>query len=173
MYINTQTNQVVSEQDIKLANPNTSFSIPFNPPTEYKWIFPSPQPTVTLLQFVREIAPILTIKGHYEQQWQVVDMFQDTEDKTKAEQEAEYLEAKRKAAVPQVITIRQAKLALHAAGMLDDIDAVIASADRAVQLEWEYATEIKRDWPTLVAMQGALGLTDLQVDGLFTSASTL
>lgn len=173
MYINTQTLQHLSEQDIRALNPNTSFSTPFIAPEPYAWVFPAPQPTLTDLQVAREIAPILTIKGHYEQQWQVVDMFQDTEDKTKAEQEAEYLEAKRKAAVPQVITIRQAKLALHAAGMLDDIDAVIASADRAVQLEWEYATEIKRDWPTLVAMQGALGLTDLQVDGLFTSASTL
>ena len=92
-YINTQTNQVVSEQEIKLANPNTSFSIPFNPPTEYKWIFPSPQPTVTLLQFVREIAPILTVKGHYEQQWEIVDKYATYTDAegvihTKAELEA-------------------------------------------------------------------------------------
>lgn len=39
-------------------------------------------------------------------------MFQDTEDKTKAEQEAEYLEAKRKALVPTQITPRQGRLQL-------------------------------------------------------------
>lgn len=75
--------------------------------------------------------------------------------------------------VPQVITIRQAKLALLAAGLLDDVDAAVASADRATQIEWEYATEIRRDWATLTAVQGAIGLTDEQVDGLFITASAL
>lgn len=73
----------------------------------------------------------------------------------------------------QVVTIRQAKLALLAAGLLDDVDAAVAQADRATQIEWEYATEIRRDWPTLVTLQSALGLTDAQVDGLFVQAAAL
>jgi len=73
----------------------------------------------------------------------------------------------------QVITIRQARLALHNAGLLDDVEAAIAQADRAVQIEWEYATEFRRDWPTLLAMQPLLGLTDEQIDGLFVAASAL
>lgn len=75
--------------------------------------------------------------------------------------------------VPQVITIRQAKLALLAAGLLDDVDAAVAAADRATQIEWEYATEVRRDWPTLAAVQTLIGLTNEQVDGLFITAATL
>lgn len=75
--------------------------------------------------------------------------------------------------VPQVITIRQAKLALLAAGLLDDVDAAVAAADRATQIEWEYATEVRRDWPTLTAVQAVAGLTDEQVDGLFITAAAL
>ena len=56
--------------------------------------------------------------------------------------------------VPQVITMRQAKLVLLKAGILDDVDAAVANADRATQIEWEYATEVRRDWPTLAVVQG-------------------
>ena len=75
--------------------------------------------------------------------------------------------------VPQVVTIRQAKLALLQAGLLDDVDAAVAQADRATQIEWEYATEVRRDWPTLLTLQAALGLTEQQVDDLFISAALL
>lgn len=75
--------------------------------------------------------------------------------------------------VPQAITIRQAKLALLSAGLLDDVDAAIAQADRATQIEWEYATEVHRNWPTLRSVQGAVGLTDEQVDELFILAASL
>lgn len=69
--------------------------------------------------------------------------------------------------VPQVITIRQAKLALLKAGILDDVDAAVANADRATQIEWEYATEVRRDWPTLAVVQGIMFLADEAVDKLF------
>lgn len=75
--------------------------------------------------------------------------------------------------VPQVITIRQAKLALLAAGLLDDVDAAVAAADRATQIEWEYATEVHRSWPTLTAVQAVAGLTDEHVDSLFIAAAAL
>lgn len=47
------------------------------------------------------------------------------------------------------------------------------AADRAAHIEWEYATEFNRSWPALLAMQSALGLTDKQLDDLFTLAATL
>lgn len=75
--------------------------------------------------------------------------------------------------VPQVITIRQAKLVLLAAGLLDDVDAAVSAADRTTQIEWEYATEVKRDWPTLMAMQASLGLSDSQIDQLFIQGALL
>lgn len=174
-YINITSQQYpISEQEIRSLNPNTSFPLPFVAPEPYAYVFPAPQPTVTNLQVIREIAPVLTNKGHYEQQWEVVDKFQATEHMTKAELEAGYLEALRKDAVPKVVTARQARLALNQAGLLDDITAVIAgSNDKSLQIEWEFATEIKRDWPALVALQPALGLSDLQIDELFVLAATL
>lgn len=75
--------------------------------------------------------------------------------------------------VPQVITIRQAKLALLQAGLLDGVDAAVAQADRATQIEWEYATEVRRDWPTLLTLQTELGLSEQQVDDLLISASLI
>ena len=75
--------------------------------------------------------------------------------------------------VPQVVTIRQAKLALLQAGLLDDVDAAVAQADRATQIEWEYATEVRRYWPTLLTLQTALGLTEQQVNDLFISAALI
>ena len=94
-YINTQTNQYpVSEQDIRNEYPNTSFAIPFQAPEKYAVVFPSPVPTVDnpVIQFARETTPVLTDKGHYEQVWEVVDIFADYTDAegnvvTKAEQE--------------------------------------------------------------------------------------
>ena len=75
--------------------------------------------------------------------------------------------------VPQIITIRQAKLALLAAGLLDDVDTAVAAAPRAVQIEWEYAAEVHRSWPTLAAVQVIIGLTDEQVDNLFIAGAAL
>lgn len=72
-YINTQTQQYpISEQDIRNAYPNTSFANPFVPPAEYQWVFASPAPTYDpITQGVREVAPTLSSKGQYEQQWEV------------------------------------------------------------------------------------------------------
>lgn len=76
--------------------------------------------------------------------------------------------------VPQVVSRRQAKQALLRADLLDDVDAAIAtSANRAWQIDWADAQEFRRDWPALVAMQPALGLSDAQVDDLFRLAATL
>lgn len=74
----------------------------------------------------------------------------------------------------QVVSRRQAKQALLRADLLDDVDAAIAtSANRAWQIDWADAQEFRRDWPALVAIQSALGLSDAQVDDLFRLAATL
>lgn len=74
--------------------------------------------------------------------------------------------------VPQIITIRQAKLALLDAGLLDTVNTAISKASRNVQIEWEYAKDVERTWPTLLEVQTSLGLTDKQIDDLFVLAST-
>ena len=75
-YINKTTHQYpVSEADIKAENPNTSFASPFIAPDEYALVFPAPQlPYDSLTQTIREIEPYKTVKGNYEQQWEVIDL---------------------------------------------------------------------------------------------------
>lgn len=80
--------------------------------------------------------------------------------------------------VPVSVTPRQAKLALLSAGLLDDVEAAIeaiadATTKRVAQIEWEYAQEVRRDWPLLNAVAAQMGMTDAQIDELFTLAATL
>lgn len=72
--------------------------------------------------------------------------------------------------VPESVTMRQARLALLAAGVLATVDAAVASAGDAAKIEWEYATEVKRDWPLVVQMATALGL---DLDALMIAAEKL
>ncbi|MDD0814293.1 hypothetical protein PSQ39_06585 [Curvibacter sp. HBC28] len=79
---------------------------------------------------------------------------------------------------PQSVSMRQAKRALLAAGLLDAADLAIASipddtARRAAQIDWTTSTEVRRDWPLVAAIAQALSLTDEQIDALFASASQL
>ena len=75
--------------------------------------------------------------------------------------------------VVDVVSIRQARLALLAAGMLDDINAGIATMGPAAQIEWEYASEVRRDSALVAGMAVALVLTDEQLDQLFVVAAGL
>lgn len=74
-YINTVTLEYpIQERDILEKNPNISFGLPFVAPEEYKWVFPTPVAYDSLTQGFREIAPVLTEKGHWEQQWEVYEL---------------------------------------------------------------------------------------------------
>lgn len=79
--------------------------------------------------------------------------------------------------VPQEVTMRQAQLALLAAGLLDDVEAAINSipgdAGRAARITWTKSSAVKRDNPLIMQMAAALGKTPQQIDGLFILASTL
>lgn len=74
---------------------------------------------------------------------------------------------------PQQVTIRQARLALLSAGLLDDVEMVITAAGRAAQLEWEYAAVVERSNPAVAIVQQQQGMTDEQIDGLFREAAKL
>ena len=75
--------------------------------------------------------------------------------------------------VPQQVTMRQARLALLSAGLLDDVEMVIAAAGRAAQLEWEYAAVVERSGPIVAVVQQQKALTDAQIDDLFREAAKL
>lgn len=70
-------------------------------------------------------------------------------------------------------TARQARLALHAAGLLANVEAAIAAAGGATAIEWEYASTIERASPLVSAIAAQLGLTSAQLDALFEVAVTL
>ena len=77
-----------------------------------------------------------------------------------------------KSLIPQVITIRQARLQLLEVGLLDDVEALVA-LDRKSKIEWEYASEVYMQSPLIEAAKGALNLTDAQIDNMFVEASKL
>jgi hypothetical protein len=91
-----------------------------------------------------------------------------------------WVEAKRVSELPvsplpiTTVTMRQARLALLQSGLLATIEtAITTGTDEAMKIEWEYATEVKRDWGSLVALTTALGMTSQELDNLFQLASTL
>lgn len=80
--------------------------------------------------------------------------------------------------VPQSVTMRQGRLALLGAGLLDQVGAALAAIPdeaqrRAAQIEWEYAQTIDRQSVWVANLSGALGLTDEQLDALFIAAAAL
>lgn len=76
-------------------------------------------------------------------------------------------------AVPAAVTPLQARKALLAAGLLDDVAAYVALQDQETHLAWDYASEVRRDNVLIIAAAGVLGWTDAQLDQLFVSASSL
>lgn len=77
------------------------------------------------------------------------------------------------APVPQSVTPRQVRLLLLQQGLLDEVEAMIKTQDRATQITWDYALEFKRDDPLLDALAAGLGLTSEQIDQFFISAAAL
>ena len=78
---------------------------------------------------------------------------------------------------PTKVTLRQAKLALLAAGMLQGVkDAISAIEDpiqrEAAEIEWEYAQDVERNNGLVPMLASAIGMTDAQLDALFADAAT-
>ncbi len=80
--------------------------------------------------------------------------------------------------MPRSVTMRQGRLALLGAGLLDQVDAALAAIPdathrRAAQIEWEYAQTIDRDSAWVSNLSEALDLTAEQLDQLFIQAAAL
>lgn len=80
-------------------------------------------------------------------------------------------------AIPAEVTMRQARLALRQSGLLASVDTAIAglpepdATDAAI--EWEYSQSVVRTQPFTQTLAGALGLTEADLDNLFTLAASL
>lgn len=90
---------------------------------------------------------------------------------------AEEIDEHRKGLVPESVTMRQCRIALLDAGLLDAVQSSIATmpgteGERA-RIDWEYALEVRRDWPLINALGSQLGLTEQQIDELFIAAAAV
>lgn len=78
---------------------------------------------------------------------------------------------------PSVVSMRQARLALLNAGLLQSVNDAVAglkgAAGEAAKIEWEYASEVRRDNVLFQQLAVELGLTDQVLDDLFTAAASL
>ena len=79
--------------------------------------------------------------------------------------------------IPAEVTMRQARLALHAAGKLTAVNAAINALPdppkTAALIEWEYSNSVRRDSQFVALLGPALGLDAAGLDALFVSASKL
>lgn len=79
--------------------------------------------------------------------------------------------------VPSIVTMRQARLALHASGLLAGVEAAIEALQdppkTEARIEWDFSSEVHRNKPFVEMLTVALGLTEQEVDDLFTLAETL
>jgi hypothetical protein len=81
------------------------------------------------------------------------------------------------AVIPQSVTMRQARLALLAAGKLATVNSTIAAMTGgqgdSARIEWEFSSDVSRNQPLVLSIGVILGLTSTQMDALFVAASAL
>lgn len=79
--------------------------------------------------------------------------------------------------IPEVVTMRQARLALLQTGLLTQVNTAVANmpgvAGDTARIEWEFSSTVERNRPLVQSLIGALGLTESQLDDLFRLAATL
>lgn len=78
-------------------------------------------------------------------------------------------------AVPQQVTNYQARAALLAAGLFEQVDAAVKAQGptSAAFQAWEYANSVYRNSPLIAGLGAALGLTAAQIDDLFRAAAAI
>lgn len=77
--------------------------------------------------------------------------------------------------VPQVISRFQGIAQLHKAGLLDQVNAIMADTDTdpLTVIAWNTVQEFRRQSPIILAMATLLGLAEADLDQLFTAAKQI
>ena len=79
--------------------------------------------------------------------------------------------------VPEVVTMRQARLALLGAGLLAQVNTAVANMPGAegdaARIEWEFSSTVERHRHLVLSLIAALNMTDAQLDDLFRQAAAL
>ena len=76
-------------------------------------------------------------------------------------------------AVPESVTPRQVRLLLLQQDLLDDVETMILTQPKEIQIAWEYALEFQRNDPLLNTLAQNLNLTEQQLDEFFIAAAQL
>lgn len=74
--------------------------------------------------------------------------------------------------VPRKVSPAQFRMALNELSLRDSVEAAVAGSSQDVQDHWEYATFISRTDPSVVAIAGAIGLSETETDDVFILANT-
>lgn len=69
------------------------------------------------------------------------------------------------------LTMRQARLALLKAGLLDEVNLAITTDEQKIW--WDYSSVVERNHPLVDAVLTALGKTKAEIDAMFIAAATL
>ena len=79
--------------------------------------------------------------------------------------------------VPAEVSMRQARLALHGAGLLPGVSTAIAALPEPTKtqasIEWEYSTAVRRDSPLVQTLGTSLNLDATSLDDLFVAAAAI
>jgi len=70
---------------------------------------------------------------------------------------------------PPTMHMADFRLALHAAGLLEQVETFMAGSDatKQQQILWKYSTEVHRNDPILLGAAAAMGFSDEDLDGVF------
>ena len=74
-------------------------------------------------------------------------------------------------AIIPTLTMRQARLALLGAGLLDEVEAAITTPENRIW--WDYSTTVERSHPLVNSVLAALGKTAAEIDSMFIEAALL
>jgi hypothetical protein len=90
------------------------------------------------------------------------------------DEEAQAIQAENEANIPVIIpdiSMRQARLALLADGLLDDVEAALSTPE--YKIWWEYSTVVERNNYLVNDVLKILGKSDEEIDQMFIGASQL
>lgn len=108
---------------------------------------------------------------------QVLDGLADGMDAMTPEEVEAHINPSLESSPPNVVTMRQARLALFGAGLLGGVESAIDALEEpqrtAARIEWDYSSEVYRNKPFVAVLSQSLGLSEHDLDGLFLAASAL
>jgi len=75
--------------------------------------------------------------------------------------------------IPTSLSMKQARLALFAAGLLSQVKTGISTMSEEAQITWEFSSTVQRDDPLVAAISESLALTPEAIDDLFIAGTLL